>query len=295
MKIPVSDIFHVGLTVSHVDWHKDFLIECLGMGVLSDSKREGNWISEVTGLPDFKARNVYVTPDGTNRLEMFEILYPPLVDLPISLGTDLGVSHVRIRAKDIYRVRGMIQERGLSIVEAPPMNRQETLMFQDASGLFWEIVPHDSENYTIQVVVSDLDASMELYSGLLGFEPLLRFDGTALIQDSPGHFLPANAQMQRIASPCNQFIDLCQYSHFRPLKNPRSTINCMGFHHIAFRVADALDAFGRIKAKGYRYISEPINIPEGPNRGGILFYFYDGDGTVLEILQPPATNSISPR
>ena len=288
MEALVGDILHVGLTVRHVEWHKNFLTDCLGMQVLSDSGREGDWIDRVTGLPGFKARNVYVTPDGVNRLEMFEIFHPPLVYVSMSLGTYLGVSHVRIGSPDVNAIRERVRKEGLSIVKIPDGIQKKTLIFQDRSGLFWEIVPHDSGGYAVQVVVSDLDTSMELYAGLLRLNPLDRFDATIPVQDSSGRWFAADAKVQRIGSPCNQVIDLYQYTHFRPLKNPRDTINYMGFHHIAFRVADALGAFERIRSKGYRYISEPLHIPEGPNRGGILFYFYDGDDTVLEILQPPS-------
>jgi catechol 2,3-dioxygenase-like lactoylglutathione lyase family enzyme len=293
MGILVNDIFHVGLTIRHVDWHKDFLAHCLGMQVLSDSSREGDWISKVTGLPGFKARNVYVTPDGTNRLEMFEIFSPPLVDVPMSLGTYLGVSHVRIGHKDVARIRDQVKKQGLSVIETPDVMQRNVLIFQDASGLFWEIVSHDPGGYGIQIVVSDLDKAMELYSRLLGLEPLARFGDNLPIQDSSGQWMSVNAEVQRIGSSHNQVIDLYQYNNFTPLKNPRDTINYVGFHHIAFRVPDAVGAFEMIRSKGYRYISEPLHIPEGPNRGGILFYFYDGDGTVLEMLQPPSTSNLT--
>ncbi len=293
MEALVRDIFHVGLTVRHVDWHKSFLAECLGMQVLSDSSREGDWISSVTGLPGFKARNVYMTPDGANRLEMFEIASPPLVDVPLSLGVYLGVSHVCIGTKDVGKIRDRVKKQGLSIIEIPGMIQKEALIFQDVSGLFWEIVPNDAKGYSIEVVVSDLDQSMEFYSGLLGLEALERFDRDLPLQDGSGQWLMADVRVQRINSPCNQVIELYQYNNITPFKNPRDTINYMGFHHIAFRVADALDAFERIRSKGYRYISEPLHIPEGPNRGGVLFYFYDGDGTVLECLQPPSTSNLT--
>ena len=283
----VNDIFHVGLTVERIEWHKEFLARCLGMEVLSDSPRQGDWISEVTGLPGFRARNVYMTPDGINRLEMFEIAHPPLKDVPLSLGTCLGVSHMRIAAGDIEEIRARVSGEGLSTVESPDMTAGKTLIFQDLSGLFWEIVSHDTGNSAVRVVVSDLDRSLELYAGLLGLEPLDRVDDTGIVQDDLGNRRPVALQVQRVGSTCGQFIDLCQYKDFVPLANPRDRINCRGFHHIAFRVADAAGAFDSIRSQGYRYVSEPLSIPEGPNRGGLLFYFYDGDGTVLECLQPP--------
>jgi catechol 2,3-dioxygenase-like lactoylglutathione lyase family enzyme len=289
----VCDIFHVGLTVRHVDWYKRFLVDCLGMQILSDSGREGDWISQVTGLSGFKARNIYMTPDGVNRFEIFEIFHPPLEHVPLSLGTYFGVSHVRIGSVDINAIRNTVKNERLSIVKISDRIRKETLIFQDTSGLFWEITPSGSEGCTTQVVVSDIDKSMELYSGLLGLEPLARFEDTIPIQDDAEQCAAADVQVQRIASPSNQTMDLHQYNHLTPLKNPRNTINYLGFHHIAFRVADALDAFEKIRSRGYRYISEPLHIPEGPNRGGVLFYFYDGDGTVLEILQPPSINDMT--
>lgn len=283
----IDDIFHVGLTVEGIEWHKDFLTRCLGMQVLSDSPRHGDWISTVTGLPGFRARNVYMTPDGINRLEMFEIAHPPLKDVPMSLGTCLGVSHVRIAVGDVDAVRHRVSAEGLCIIESSDMDDRNRLIFQDLSGLFWEIVSGDAGGYGIRIVVSDLDRSMELYTGLLGLESLDRYDDTVLVRDDSGFHRPVATGVQRVGSPCNQVIDLCQYKDVVPFKNPRDTINYRGFHHIAFRVADAARVFDRIRSEGYRYISEPLSIPEGPNRGGVLFYFYDGDGTVLECLQPP--------
>ena len=283
---PVADdIFHVGLTVEGIEWHKEFLARCLGMQVLSDSPRQGDWISEVTGLPGFRARNVYMTPDGINRLEMFEIAHPPLTAVPLSLGTCLGVSHVRIAVDDLQGIRHCLSDEGLSTVESAGM--ADRLIFQDRSGLFWEIVSGNAGGYAVRVVVSDLDRSMELYAGILGLDPLDRVDDTGIIQDDAGSRRPVALRVQRVGSACGQVMDLCQYEDFIPLKNPRDTINYKGFHHIAFRVADAAGAFDSIRSQGYRYVSEPLSIPEGPNRGGLLFYFYDGDGTVLECLQPP--------
>jgi catechol 2,3-dioxygenase-like lactoylglutathione lyase family enzyme len=54
---------------------------------------------------------------------------------------------------------------------------------------------------------------------------------------------------------------------------------------------DAFSLFARLQDVGCSAVSDPQHIPMGPNQGGVLFFFYDPDGTLLEILQPPMQGS----
>ena len=67
-------------------------------------------------------------------------------------------------------------------------------------------------------------------------------------------------------------------------------------HHYAFHVSDAeFDAiFGRVKAKGIPYGSEPHRHTDGRinhRRGGRGFYFEDPNGHLLEVMTVPETGS----
>jgi catechol 2,3-dioxygenase-like lactoylglutathione lyase family enzyme len=67
-------------------------------------------------------------------------------------------------------------------------------------------------------------------------------------------------------------------------------------HHYAFHVTDAeFDGiFGRVKARGLAYGSEPHDHANGKTyarRGGRGFYFEDPNGHLLEVMTVPETGS----
>ncbi len=69
-----------------------------------------------------------------------------------------------------------------------------------------------------------------------------------------------------------------------------------GSHHYAFHVSEAeFEAiFGRVKAKGVPYGSEPHSPTDGQintRRGGRGFYFEDPNGHLLEVMTVPETGS----
>jgi catechol 2,3-dioxygenase-like lactoylglutathione lyase family enzyme len=67
-------------------------------------------------------------------------------------------------------------------------------------------------------------------------------------------------------------------------------------HHYAFHVSDGEfdEIFGRVKARGLRYGSEPHDHANGriyTRRGGRGFYFEDPYGHLLEVMTVPETGS----
>ena len=295
-----NEIFHVGATVSDIDWHLQFLAQNLSMKVMSDSAREGEWIDNVTGLPGFQARNVYITPDGINRIEMFQIFRPQLASVPLTYGTYLGIAHLGINVKNSAAIADSLQLQRLNLNDLRYDARKGSLFFQDHSGLNWKISQADAPgggdtavdnpvNIThVRLVVSDVQRVLKIYSEFLGLVSVDTTSEAVQLQDTDGRWLTTEAVIYRLRSGKQQILELCQYKDYKPLPNPRRKINCLGLHHLAFKVPDALTFFTRLQDVGCSALSDPQHIPMGPNRGGVLFYFYDPDGTILEILQPPA-------
>ena len=298
-----NEIFHVGATVSDIDYHQRFLTQTLSMKVMSDSGREGEWIDNVTGLTGFKARNVYITPDGINRIEMFQIFRPQLSSVPLTYGTYLGIAHLGINAENFATIADSLQLQSLDLNDIRYDERRGSLFFQDNSGLNWKISQADdpgagdaavdnSVNLShVRVVVSDVQRTLKIYSEFLGLVFLDIKSEAVQLQDMDGRWLTTDAVIYRLRTGRQQILELCQYKDYKPLPNPRRKINCLGLHHLAFKVPDAVTLFTRLQEVGCSAVSDPQHIPMGPNRGGVLFYFYDPDGTILEILQPPAKSS----
>ncbi len=289
----ISEIHHVGATVLNIDWHCNFLTHTLSMNILSDSHREGEWIEAVTGLAPFQARNVYVSPDNVNRIEMFQIFQPPLVAVPLAYGTHLGLVHLGLRSGSFPAIAQSLYGQQKYLSEIREDDVEGALFVQDSSGLNWQLGRSDNLSDSgvriehIRMAVSSLERAMPVYAGLLALTPIDTTEQNLLLKTEDGRWSTVGAIVCRLRSPNNQVLHVCQYKEFKPLPNPRKKINCLGLHHIAFRVADAASIFASLRDFGCSSISLPQTIPMGPNRGGLLFYFYDLDGLLLEILQPP--------
>jgi len=59
-----------------------------------------------------------------------------------------------------------------------------------------------------------------------------------------------------------------------------------GFFHLSFLVADIEDEYQRLTRAGATFVSAPVEITAGTNRGGWVCYFSDPDGNGLELFQP---------
>jgi len=56
---------------------------------------------------------------------------------------------------------------------------------------------------------------------------------------------------------------------------------------VCFLVDDLPALYARWRAHGARFVSAPVPITEGVNRGGYAVYVRDPDGITIELLQRP--------
>lgn len=57
--------------------------------------------------------------------------------------------------------------------------------------------------------------------------------------------------------------------------------------HVCFLVEDLAEVHRRLSARGFHFVSQPVAIAHGPNRGGWTVYLRDEDGATVELLQQP--------
>jgi catechol 2,3-dioxygenase-like lactoylglutathione lyase family enzyme len=62
----------------------------------------------------------------------------------------------------------------------------------------------------------------------------------------------------------------------------------VGVAHLSFVVGDIGAEYQRLAGNGVEFISAPVDISEGMNKGGRACYFKDPDGITLELFQPAA-------
>lgn len=81
-------------------------------------------------------------------------------------------------------------------------------------------------------------------------------------------------------------IELVEY--FNPRGGLLSARPCdVPWAHLALITDDAQGHFRRLEAEGVKFVSPPVAITAGLNRGGFTCYLHDPDGFVLELMQPP--------
>lgn len=146
------------------------------------------------------------------------------------------------------------------------------------------IIGADHTSYT----VSDMSRSLPFYRDLLGFElvherPAVTADYFRKIIGFPDAVV--HAVLLRIPGTTH-CLELFEYKQPRGVRQ-NLTPNNPGSSHIAYYVDDLVAMFLLLKAAGADFISEPIYLDEGPNKGGWALYMRDPDGIVIELFQAP--------
>ena len=135
--------------------------------------------------------------------------------------------------------------------------------------------------------VRDLDRSVAFFRDALGLELLfvreIREDYFDMIVGLAG--TKVKAAMLRLPESTHH-VELFQYLspsgndvHARPC-DPGST-------HLAFVVEDIVAIHAGLAGKGASFVSAPVPITAGPNRGAYAVYLRDPNGILIELLEPP--------
>lgn len=138
--------------------------------------------------------------------------------------------------------------------------------------------------------VSDLDRSVAFYRDLLGCEVLAE-------QEKEGGYLAAivgypdaHVRMAHLRVPgAEHVIELFEYltpAGTRADVEPRN----VGASHLCFLVDDLPALYEELREKGVgSFVSPPVEVDTGVNKGGYALYLRDPDGISVELFQPPAT------
>jgi catechol 2,3-dioxygenase-like lactoylglutathione lyase family enzyme len=141
------------------------------------------------------------------------------------------------------------------------------------------------------LTVSELHRSVAFYRDLLGCEILST-------QEKEGGYLAAivgypdaHVRMAHLRVPGSEHvIELFQYlapSGDKADVEPRN----VGASHLCFIVDDLAALYDSLLGRGVTsFVSPPIEVDTGINRGGLALYLRDPDGITVELFQPAATS-----
>ena len=135
--------------------------------------------------------------------------------------------------------------------------------------------------------VDQVDRSIAFFCDQLGLELLYRRQVSeeyfAQIVGIPGCVVVA--ALLRIPGTAHH-VELFEYQ--RPRGVPVQPRPCdPGSSHLSLLVDDLPAMYERLRAAGAQFVSAPVLVAAGPNRGGYGVYLRDPNGILIELFQPP--------
>ena len=143
---------------------------------------------------------------------------------------------------------------------------------------------------SVGITVSDLDRSVEFYTGVLSFEKVSEVESTGSEYEHLSGVFGARVRTARMRLG-DEFIELTEYLAPKGRPFPLDThANDRWFQHIAIITSDMDRAYPWLRTHKIQHASTgPQRLPDwNKNAGGIqAFYFRDPDGHFLEVLAFP--------
>jgi catechol 2,3-dioxygenase-like lactoylglutathione lyase family enzyme len=136
--------------------------------------------------------------------------------------------------------------------------------------------------------VSDLDRSVAFYRDLLGCEVIATQEKQGGYLAAIVGYADAHVRMAHLRVPGGgHVIELFEYLAPDGERLPLEVRN-VGTAHICFVVDDLPRIYEELRGQGVdSFVSPPVEVDTGINRGGYGVYLRDPDGITVELFQPP--------
>lgn len=247
-------------------------------------------------------------------LRALQVLSPfePQQFLDLSrLATDLGVVTVGLRNLTAIFMGGKLSKRAqLSNWESSRLSREQIRYAATDAWVSLRLYEIISERHRllpdpepipleppqgldhINLVVRDMDRSVDFYTRLLGFRKTLDCPLEGTWFETVTGIDQARARCVYLELDGNTRLELLQFTEPTSVpgrKSHRRNPLGLGFRHLALTVDDIEDSHRQLKAAGVRFRSDPVEVPldavTGLTGRKRLCYFEGPDGEVLELAE----------
>jgi catechol 2,3-dioxygenase-like lactoylglutathione lyase family enzyme len=137
--------------------------------------------------------------------------------------------------------------------------------------------------------ISSLDRSVAFYRDFLGCDVIATHEKEGGYLAAIVGYPDAHVRMAHLRVPGGEHvIELFEYLAPDGHKTDVEPRN-VGSSHLCFVVDDLPRLYDRLRESGVdSFVSPPIEVDTGINRGGFALYLKDPDGITVELFQPPA-------
>lgn len=132
------------------------------------------------------------------------------------------------------------------------------------------------------IVVRDLDAALDFYTGFLGFTVVRRMDESGEFLNNMLGLKEVMVTTVKMEAPGGGMLELLQFANPSDGPDHPPTIHAPGFTHVAFTVGDLEKTYDRMKSSGVPFNAPPQKAPDG---GAMVTFCRDPEGNYLELVE----------
>lgn len=274
----ITGVAHMALFVKDVEQSHAFYKDLLGYGE-----------PFLLNQPDGKLSLTFIKVNDRQYIELF----------PEKEAGGDRLNHISIETDDAEQMRLYLAAKGVKVPDKVGKGRIGNLNFnvKDPDGHTVEIVQYMPDGWSLRdkgkamtddrisqrmlhvgILVGSLDAAMQFYRDILGFEEIWRGSRTPEVLDWVNMRVPDGTD----------YVEFMLYSQL-PAANARGVQ-----HHIALEVPDMAKAQAHLEARpARRNYTRPVEVRTGINRKRQLNLF-DPDGTRIELMEARTVDGVPP-
>jgi catechol 2,3-dioxygenase-like lactoylglutathione lyase family enzyme len=302
MAIPTQRIVHVNLNVSSLATALPLFTEMLGLRALAHMHA-----APQSGLAMGLAGEVQWSGDSihgpglweTCMVDLLEWLQPPTLGVAHADPRHIGVSRLALRQPNLDTLYTQLGGAGVRCFAGPitgPVSGERFFCCANADGSVLQMVEHPGPAalHYVSINCRDLAYSSRWYQEVLGFEPESDVYDETLPGEVFGAHGPVHTRSQRLTLADREtdcIVQLQQWLEPATSGQPYQQANHAGFYRVALAVDDVAECYRQLLALGVDCPQPPVCMDMGPDVpiGGVwALFFYDIDGTCLELIQNPS-------
>jgi len=304
--IGVSQVFHVHVNCSDLERSLGFYRDLLGLTASTHTRPEAPQDGAAFGL-DRAQWDAWILHDergfGAGMVvDLLEWQVPRPTGRPNG-AADLGFNRLGFYVADLDAVYTRMVAAGVRTFGAPHVTVVEgsdpirTVVVEDPDGMLVELVGVGIDRVGfVAIGTADLARSRAFYEDVLGFRPM--FDRAPTRQ--PGDQLGLDGEIEVTAAYYDDprgegavMVELVELLDPGPAGRggPASGhANQLGMFRMALLTDDIDRDHADLVARGVRCLTPPAHLEMGPGIPPLrALMFFDPDGTVLELIEPPAS------
>jgi hypothetical protein len=120
-----SSLRHVGIVVTEIDVWLDFLVDLLGFKVWINQIEEGEFISQLLGIPNVQVRTIKLMDSKGGVIELLNYIAPvkEAEHRPKLEPNSLGITHIALQVEDLDSLLPELSKRGYLPIFPPQISK----------------------------------------------------------------------------------------------------------------------------------------------------------------------------